>query len=429
MSYLFTSESVSEGHPDKVSDQISDALLDAFLANDPNSKVACETLVTTGLVVSAGEVKTKGYVAVDDIARKVIDQIGYNKSDYQFDAKSCAVLTAIHGQSSDINQGVEREEAENQGAGDQGIMFGYACREMDNFMPVTSELAHIILQKLAEIRREGKVMTYLRPDAKSQVTIQYADDKTPEKIDAIVVSTQHDEFADDDTMLAKIREDVKNILIPQVIAECPANIQKLFEKGYKLYVNPTGKFVIGGPHGDTGLTGRKIIVDTYGGRGAHGGGAFSGKDPSKVDRSAAYAARHIAKNMVAAGICDEVLVQLAYAIGVAEPVGLFVNTYNTAKVNMSDGEIAEKIKTIFSLKPFDIIERFQLKNPIYLPTASYGHFGRDPYTQEVEVFYEDKNTYKKILDGQERIFKKVKFFAWEETDYVDKIKNLFPILN
>lgn len=429
MSYLFTSESVSEGHPDKVSDQISDALLDAFLANDPNSKVACETLVTTGLVVSAGEVKTKGYVAVDDIARKVIDQIGYNKSDYQFDAKSCAVLTAIHGQSSDINQGVEREEAENQGAGDQGIMFGYACREMDNFMPVTSELAHIILQKLAEIRREGKVMTYLRPDAKSQVTIQYADDKTPEKIDAIVVSTQHDEFADDDTMLSKIREDVENILIPQVIAECPANIQKLFEKGYKLYVNPTGKFVIGGPHGDTGLTGRKIIVDTYGGRGAHGGGAFSGKDPSKVDRSAAYAARHIAKNMVAAGICDEVLVQLAYAIGVAEPVGLFVNTYNTAKVNMSDGEIAEKIKTIFSLKPFDIIERFQLKNPIYLPTASYGHFGRDPYTQEVEVFYEDKNTYKKILDGQERIFKKVKFFAWEETDYVDKIKNLFPILN
>lgn len=429
MSYLFTSESVSEGHPDKVSDQISDALLDAFLANDPNSKVACETLVTTGLVVSAGEVKTKGYVAVDDIARKVIDQIGYNKSDYQFDAKSCAVLTAIHGQSSDINQGVEREEAENQGAGDQGIMFGYACREMDNFMPVTSELAHIILQKLAEIRREGKVMTYLRPDAKSQVTIQYADDKTPEKIDAIVVSTQHDEFADDDTMLAKIREDVENILIPQVIAECPANIQKLFEKGYKLYVNPTGKFVIGGPHGDTGLTGRKIIVDTYGGRGAHGGGAFSGKDPSKVDRSAAYAARHIAKNMVAAGICDEVLVQLAYAIGVAEPVGLFVNTYNTAKVNMSDGEIAEKIKTIFSLKPFDIIERFQLKNPIYLPTASYGHFGRDPYTQEVEVFYEDKNTYKKILDGQERILKKVKFFAWEETDYVDKIKNLFPILN
>lgn len=429
MSYLFTSESVSEGHPDKVSDQISDALLDAFLANDPNSKVACETLVTTGLVVSAGEVKTKGYVAVDDIARKVIDQIGYNKSDYQFDAKSCAVLTAIHGQSSDINQGVEREEAENQGAGDQGIMFGYACREMDNFMPVTSELAHIILQKLAEIRREGKVMTYLRPDAKSQVTIQYADDKTPEKIDAIVVSTQHDEFADDDTMLAKIREDVENILIPQVIAECPANIQKLFEKGYKLYVNPTGKFVIGGPHGDTGLTGRKIIVDTYGGRGAHGGGAFSGKDPSKVDRSAAYAARHIAKNMVSAGICDEVLVQLAYAIGVAEPVGLFVNTYNTAKVNMSDGEIAEKIKTIFSLKPFDIIERFQLKNPIYLPTASYGHFGRDPYTQEVEVFYEDKNTYKKILDGQERIFKKVKFFAWEETDYVDKIKNLFPILN
>lgn len=429
MSYLFTSESVSEGHPDKVSDQISDALLDAFLANDPNSKVACETLVTTGLVVSAGEVKTKGYVSVDDIAREVIDKIGYNKSDYQFDAKSCAVLTAIHGQSSDINQGVEREEAQNQGAGDQGIMFGYACREMDNFMPVTSELSHIILQKLAEIRREGKVMTYLRPDAKSQVTIQYADDKTPERIDAIVVSTQHDEFADDDTMLAKIREDVEKILLPKVIAECPANIQKLFEKEYKLYVNPTGKFVIGGPHGDTGLTGRKIIVDTYGGRGAHGGGAFSGKDPSKVDRSAAYAARHIAKNMVAAGLCDEVLVQLAYAIGVADPVGLFINTYNTAKVDMTDGEIAEKIKTLFSLKPFDIIERFQLKNPIYLPTASYGHFGRDPYTKEVEVFYEDQNTYKKTVNGQEKIFKKVKFFAWEETDYVDKIKNLFPTLN
>lgn len=429
MSYLFTSESVSEGHPDKVSDQISDALLDAFLANDPNSKVACETLVTTGLVVSAGEVKTKGYVSVDDIAREVIDKIGYNKSDYQFDAKSCAVLTAIHGQSSDINQGVEREEAQNQGAGDQGIMFGYACREMDNFMPVTSELSHIILQKLAEIRREGKVMTYLRPDAKSQVTIQYADDKTPERIDAIVVSTQHDEFADDDTMLAKIREDVEKILLPKVIAECPANIQKLFEKEYKLYVNPTGKFVIGGPHGDTGLTGRKIIVDTYGGRGAHGGGAFSGKDPSKVDRSAAYAARHIAKNMVASGLCDEVLVQLAYAIGVADPVGLFINTYNTAKVDMTDGEIAEKIKTLFSLKPFDIIERFQLKNPIYLPTASYGHFGRDPYTKEVEVFYEDQNTYKKTVNGQEKIFKKVKFFAWEETDYVDKIKNLFPTLN
>lgn len=429
MSYLFTSESVSEGHPDKVSDQISDALLDAFLANDPNSKVACETLVTTGLVVSAGEVKTKGYVSVDDIAREVIDKIGYNKSDYQFDAKSCAVLTAIHGQSSDINQGVEREEAQNQGAGDQGIMFGYACREMDNFMPVTSELSHIILQKLAEIRREGKVMTYLRPDAKSQVTIQYADDKTPERIDAIVVSTQHDEFADDDTMLAKIREDVEKILLPKVIAECPANIQKLFEKEYKLYVNPTGKFVIGGPHGDTGLTGRKIIVDTYGGRGAHGGGAFSGKDPSKVDRSAAYAARHIAKNMVAAGLCDEVLVQLAYAIGVADPVGLFINTYNTAKADMTDGEIAEKIKTLFSLKPFDIIERFQLKNPIYLPTASYGHFGRDPYTKEVEVFYEDQNTYKKTVNGQEKIFKKVKFFAWEETDYVDKIKNLFPTLN
>lgn len=427
MSYLFTSESVSEGHPDKICDQISDALLDAFLANDPNSKVACETLVTTGLVVSAGEVKTKGYVAVDDIARAVIEKIGYNKSDYQFDAKSCAVLTAIHGQSSDINQGVEREEAENQGAGDQGIMFGYACREMDNLMPITLELSHLILKKLAEIRREGKVMTYLRPDAKSQVTVQYADNKVPEKIDTIVVSTQHDEFDEDNVMLEQIRKDIENIVIPQVKADCPQNIQKLFKEDTKILVNPTGKFVIGGPHGDTGVTGRKIIVDTYGGRGAHGGGAFSGKDPSKVDRSAAYAARHIAKNMVAAGVCDEVLVQLAYAIGVAEPVGLFINTYGTAKVNMTDGEIGQKIKTIFSLTPYAIIDRFQLKNPIYSPTASYGHFGRNPYTEEVEVFYEDNQTYKVVVEGKEKIKKKVKFFPWEELDSVEQIKTLFSI--
>lgn len=427
MSYLFTSESVSEGHPDKICDQISDALLDAFLANDPNSKVACETLVTTGLVVSAGEVKTKGYVAVDDIARAVIEKIGYNKSDYQFDAKSCAVLTAIHGQSSDINQGVEREEAENQGAGDQGIMFGYACREMDNLMPITLELSHLILKKLAEIRREGKVMTYLRPDAKSQVTVQYADNKVPEKIDTIVVSTQHDEFDEDNVMLEQIRKDIENIVIPQVKADCPQNIQKLFKEDTKILVNPTGKFVIGGPHGDTGVTGRKIIVDTYGGRGAHGGGAFSGKDPSKVDRSAAYAARHIAKNMVAAGVCDEVLVQLAYAIGVAEPVGLFINTYGTAKVNMTDGEIGQKIKTIFSLTPYAIIDRFQLKNPIYSPTASYGHFGRNPYTEEVEVFYEDNQTYKVVVEGKEKIKKKVKFFLWEELDSVEQIKTLFSI--
>ena len=388
MSYLFTSESVSEGHPDKVSDQISDALLDAFLSRDPNSKVACETLVTTGLVVCAGEVKTNGYVSVDDVAREVINDIGYNKSDYQFDSKSCAVISSIHGQSPDINQGVERANIEEQGAGDQGIMFGYACREMANFMPITIEVSHIILQKLAEIRKEGKVMTYLRPDAKSQVTLQYSDDGTPERIDTIVVSTQHDEFdADESVMQAKIKKDIEEILLPQVIADCPEDVKKLFKSDYKLFVNPTGKFVIGGPHGDTGLTGRKIIVDTYGGHGAHGGGAFSGKDPSKVDRSAAYAARHIAKNLVAAGVCDKVLVQLAYAIGKAEPVGVFVNTYGTAHVKLHDGDIAQKIAAIFDLRPYAIINRFGLKNPIYLPTASYGHFGRDWYEKDVEVFY------------------------------------------
>lgn len=421
MSYLFTSESVSEGHPDKVCDQISDALLDAFLARDPESKVACETLVTTGLVVCAGEVKTNGYVSIDDCAREVIKKIGYDKSDYQFDYKSCAVLSAIHSQSSDINRGVERSVKEDQGAGDQGIMFGYASHEMNNYMPITLELSHRILRELAAIRREGKVMTYLRPDAKSQVTLQYANDGTPERIDAIVVSTQHDDFDEEEKMLAKIKNDVQNILLPRVIATLPPKIQQLFKSEYALHVNPTGKFVIGGPHGDSGVTGRKIIVDTYGGKGAHGGGAFSGKDPSKVDRSAAYAARHIAKNMVAAGVCKEVLVQLAYAIGVARPVGLYINTYGTAKVNMSDGEIAKHIEKIFPLRPYDIINRFQLKNPIYQETASYGHFGRDAYEKEVEVFYEDENTYKK----GDKIFKKVTFFGWEKLDYVEKIKQEF----
>lgn len=421
MSYLFTSESVSEGHPDKVCDQISDALLDSFLARDPESKVACETLVTTGLVVCAGEVRTTGYVSVDDIARQVVQKIGYDKSDYQFDYKSCAVLSAIHSQSSDINQGVVRAIEEEQGAGDQGIMFGYACKEMDNFMPITIELSHIILQELAAIRREGKVMTYLRPDAKSQVTLQYSENGTPEKIDAIVISTQHDDFDEEGKMLAKIKKDIQEILLPRVIATLPGKIKKLFDTEYTLHVNPTGKFVIGGPHGDSGVTGRKIIVDTYGGKGAHGGGAFSGKDPSKVDRSAAYAARHIAKNMVAAGICDEVLVQLAYAIGVAQPVGIFINTYGTAKVTMSDSEIAQKIEQIFDLRPFAIIKRFNLKNPIYQETASYGHFGRDCFEKEVEVFYQDKDTYTK----EGKTFKKVTFFGWEKLDYVDKIKAAF----
>jgi len=428
MSYLFTSESVSEGHPDKVSDQISDALLDAFLSRDPNSKVACETLVTTGLVVCAGEVRTNCYVPVDDVARKVIKKIGYDKSDYQFDYKSCAVLSAIHSQSSDINQGVERANAEEQGAGDQGMMFGYACREMDNLMPISSELSHIILQELAAIRREGKQMTYLRPDSKSQVTIQFSDEGKSERIDAIVVSTQHDDFdADEAAMLAKIRKDVQEILLPRVIATLSPKIQELFKHDYTLHVNPTGKFVIGGPHGDTGLTGRKIIVDTYGGKGAHGGGAFSGKDSSKVDRSAAYAARHIAKNMVAAGICNEILVQVAYAIGVAKPVGVYVNTYGSTKVKVSDGEIAKKIELLFDMRPYAIIKRFQLKNPIFEATASYGHFGRDFYEEEVEVYYSDDNTCTKIVNGEEKIFKKVPFFSWEKLDCVEKIKEAFSI--
>ena len=416
MSYLFTSESVSEGHPDKLSDQISDALLDAFLAGDPESKVACETLVTTGLVVCAGEVKTNCYVPVDDIVREVIHNVGYNKSEYQFDSKSCGVINTIHGQSGDINQGVERKKAKEQGAGDQGMMFGYACNETDDYMPLTIELAHRLVYELAQIRKEGKKMKYLRPDSKSQVTVRYADNGTPEAIDTIVISTQHDDFdKDDDKMLATIKKDVKEILIPRVIKTCPKNVKKLFEHfdyEKKLFVNPTGKFVIGGPHGDTGLTGRKIIVDTYGGRGAHGGGAFSGKDPSKVDRSAAYATRHIAKNMVAAGLCDQVLVQVAYAIGKAEPVGLYVNTFGTSKVKMTDGEMAVKIGKIFDMTPYEIIKRFGLKNPIYQPTATYGHFGRTSYEAEVAT-----------AKGK----KTVTFYPWEKLDYVDAIKRSFKL--
>ena len=408
MSYLFTSESVSEGHPDKLCDQISDALLDSFLEKDPESKVACETLTTTGLVVCAGEVKTNAYVSIDDVVREVIKEVGYDKSDYQFDYKSCGILSAIHSQSADINRGVEREQLEEQGAGDQGMMFGYACNEMDNYMPIPIELAHRLVQELAEIRKKSNLMPYLRPDSKSQVTVQYSDQGEPERIDTIVISTQHDEFADDATMLKKIETDIREILIPRVIASCPKKVQSLFKDDFKLLVNPTGKFVIGGPNGDTGLTGRKIIVDTYGGRGAHGGGAFSGKDPSKVDRSAAYATRHIAKNMVAAGICDKVLVQVAYAIGKADPVGLYVNTYGTSKVKMSDGEIARMIGKIFDMRPYSIIERFQLKSPIYLPTASYGHFGRD----SVET----------TVNG-----KKVTLFPWEKLDYVEKIRGEFGV--
>jgi len=421
MSYLFTSESVSEGHPDKVSDQISDALIDEFLRQDPESKVACETLVTTGLVVCAGEVKSKAYVQIDDVARQVIKRIGYNKAEYRFEGDSCGVLSAIHEQSPDINQGVERKDLENQGAGDQGMMFGYACSETQDFMPLTLILSHIILYELAAIRKEGKEMTYLRPDSKSQVTIEYGDNGVAQRIDTIVISTQHDDFDEEEKMLKRIENDIRTILLPRLMKYLNESNRALFKGDFKLLVNPTGKFVIGGPHGDTGLTGRKIIVDTYGGKGAHGGGAFSGKDPSKVDRSAAYAARHIAKNMVAAGLCNEVLVQVAYAIGVAEPVGLYVNTYGTSKVNLCDGEIAKKIASIFDLRPYFITQRFGLKNPVYLPTASYGHFGRDHYIKPVEVFYEDATTYKK--DG--KIYKDVEFFAWEKLDYVDKLKVAF----
>ena len=431
MGYLFTSESVSEGHPDKVADQISDALLDEFLRWDPQSKVACETLVTTGLTVCSGEVRTKGYVHIDEVAREIIRKIGYTKAAYRYDADSCGVISTIHEQSQDINQGVVRAKKEDQGAGDQGMMFGYASNEMDNFMPMPIEIAHILLQELADIRREGKEMLYLRPDSKSQVTIEYGDDNKPLRIDTIVVSTQHDDFDSDEKMLQKIHDDVKNILIPRTVKTLPDRIQKLFKGDIKLFVNPTGKFVIGGPYGDTGLTGRKIIVDTYGGKGAHGGGAFSGKDASKVDRSAAYAMRHIAKNLVAAGVADEVQVQVAYAIGVADPVGLYVNTYGTCKAKnekgeiLSDGKVAEKLNEIFDLRPYAIIQRFGLQNPIFVPTGSYGHFGRDHYKKEVEVYYHDENTRNETVDGEEKFFKEVEFFGWEKLDFVDQLKEAF----
>jgi len=445
MAYLFTSESVSEGHPDKISDQISDALLDEFLRHDPHSKVACETLVTTGLVVCAGEVRTNSYIEIQQVARKVIEKIGYTKGEYMFESNSCGVISAIHEQSSDIYQGVDREDIENQGAGDQGMMFGYAVKEMDNLMPTPIELAHIFMQELAAIRKEGKKMKYLRPDSKSQITVEYNAKGIPVRINTIIISTQHDEFikaenqtkkaqdATDTIMLETIKTDVEKILIPRVKSVCPPHIRRLFKGDYKLYVNPTGKFVIGGPHGDTGLTGRKIIVDTYGGKGAHGGGAFSGKDSSKVDRSAAYAARHIAKNLVAAGIANEVLVQIAYAIGIAKPVGLFINTFNTCLIKdkngkkISDDVIAEKVMEIFDLRPYAIIQRFGLQNPIFEPTATYGHFGRDCYKKEVEVFYEDKNTKIKTIDGEKRLVKEVEFFSWEKLDYVDRIKKAFDL--
>lgn len=420
MSYYFTSESVSEGHPDKVSDQISDAILDEFMAFDTTSKVACETLVTTGLVVVAGEVKSAAYVDVQEVARKVINDIGYTKGEYRFDGNSCGVLSAIHEQSPDINQGVVEGAGlhKEQGAGDQGMMFGYACKDTDDYMPLALDLSHRFLQVLADIRKEGKQMQYLRPDSKSQVTIEYSDDNIPQRIDTIVVSTQHDDFdSDEQKMLEAIKNDVKNILIPRVIADLPERIKVLFKDDYILHVNPTGKFVIGGPHGDTGLTGRKIIVDTYGGKGAHGGGAFSGKDPSKVDRSAAYASRHIAKNLVAAGVADEILIQLAYAIGVAEPVGVFVNTYGTAKVNFKDSEIAKKIKNIFDLKPAGIEKRLKLRNPIYRETASYGHFGRTPIT--VNKHFDSPYSGSKNIE--------VELFTWEKLDYVDAVKKEFGL--
>ncbi len=419
MPYLFTSESVSEGHPDKVADQISDALIDHFLAYDPASKVACETLVTTGQVVLAGEVKSKAYLDVQDIARDVIRRIGYTRSEYMFEAHSCGVFSAIHEQSPDINQGVERRNPEDQGAGDQGMMFGYACRETNNLMPLPLELAHMLLRELAAIRREGKEMTYLRPDAKSQVTVEYDDDNRPIRIDAIVVSTQHDDFGRDGAMLRKIKEDVINILIPRVRKKLPKRVQEMFNEKIKYHVNPTGKFVIGGPHGDTGLTGRKIIVDTYGGRGAHGGGAFSGKDPSKVDRSAAYATRHIAKHLVEAGVCDEALVQVAYAIGVARPVGLYVNTFGTARVNKSDSQIAAIVSRMpeFDMRPYHIERRFRLRTPIYQETAAYGHMGRECKVVE-KVFNKGRENEKRV---------KVKLFPWEELNAVSAVRKAFGI--
>ena len=422
MGYYFTSESVSAGHPDKVADQISDAILDATLSQDPTSKVACETLVTTGLVVVAGEIRTNAYVEVPDVARRVIDKIGYNKSEYQFDAQSCGVMSALHGQSNDIYQGVGRQKPEDQGAGDQGMMFGFACKETENYMPLTIDLAHLLLLELAAIRKEGRHRKYLRPDAKSQVTVEYGEGWKPLRIDTIVISTQHDEFMHDDILMQKkIEADVRHILIPRVKRQLPARLRKLFGDDMKLYVNPTGKFVIGGPHGDAGVTGRKIIVDTYGGRGAHGGGAFSGKDSSKVDRSAAYAARHIAKNLVAAGVCDQALVQIAYAIGKAEPVGFYINTEGTSHVKMSDAEIALKVKEMVDMRPYFIVKRFGLTNPIFERTASYGHFGRKPVIEPVEVHYKDNTTYEK--DG--KTYKDVEFFAWEKLDLVDQLKAAF----
>lgn len=418
MSYLFTSESVSEGHPDKVSDQISDALIDHFLAFDASSKVACETLVTTGQVVLAGEVKTNTYLDVQSIARETIRKIGYTKSEYMFDANSCGILSAIHDQSEDINQGVERANPEDQGAGDQGMMFGYATKETENYMPLALDLSHKILIEMAEIRKnEPELISYLRPDAKSQVTIEYSDDNVPQRIDTIVVSTQHDDFASEAEMLEKIKKDIIEIVIPRVKAKLPANLQVLFDGNIQYHINPTGIFVIGGPHGDTGLTGRKIIVDTYGGKGAHGGGAFSGKDPSKVDRSAAYATRHVAKNMVAAGVCDEILVQVSYAIGVAEPCGIFVDTYGTSKVDMTDGEIAKKVSEIFDMRPYFIEQRLKLRTPIYSETAAYGHMGRTPET--VSKTFTSPNG--------ETVSHEVELFTWEKLDYVDKVKAAFGL--
>ena len=417
MPYLFTSESVSEGHPDKIADQISDALIDNFLAFDENSKVACETLVTTGQVVLAGEVKSNTYLDVQKIARDVIGKIGYTKSEYMFEANSCGVLSAIHEQSEDINRGVDRSNKEEQGAGDQGMMFGYATTETSNYMPLALDICHKLLIELAKLRRENKEITYLRPDSKSQVTIEYSDDNKPQKIKAIVVSTQHDEFDEEDKMLQKVKDDIINILIPRVKKQLPEDIQKLFDGEIKYHINPTGKFVIGGPHGDTGLTGRKIIVDTYGGKGAHGGGAFSGKDPSKVDRSAAYATRHIAKNLVAAGVCDEVLVQVSYAIGVVEPMGIFIDTYKSSKVDMSDGEIAEKVEKIFDMRPAAIESRLKLRQPMYLETAAYGHMGRKNETVTKTFFRPD---------GQEKTVE-VELFTWEKLDYVNKVKEAFGL--
>lgn len=417
MAYLFTSESVSEGHPDKVADQISDALLDNFLAFDPESKVACETLVTTGQVVLAGEVKSNTYLDVQNIARDVINKIGYTKGEYKFSGDSCGVISLIHEQSQDINQGVDRANKEEQGAGDQGMMFGYATKETENYMPLALDISHKILIELAALRREDSAIKYLRPDAKSQVTIEYSDDNIPQKIVAIVVSTQHDDFDEDEKMLSKIKKDITDILMPRVKEQLPEYVQKLFNDDITYHINPTGKFVIGGPHGDTGLTGRKIIVDTYGGKGAHGGGAFSGKDPSKVDRSAAYAARHIAKNLVAAGVADEILVQVSYAIGVVEPTSILVNTYNSKNIKLSDGEIAKKVSEIFNMRPAAIEKRLKLRNPIYSETASYGHMGRNP-----EVI---TKTFESPYNGQ--ITKEVELFTWEKLDYVDKVKEAFNL--